>query len=880
MNEELQLHIELQTQALIGKGMAPEEARRQAMIEFGGLENVREEARESWALAWVAGMWRDVRIAVRGLVHEPGYSVVCIIILALAIGANTTVFSLINATFLRSLPYDEPDRIMRLTELRGDGSRTDVNYLDFLQWRDEQTCFSDLAMCYNFGVTLVAGTQSAHINGSFVTRGYFDVLGTKPTLGRDFSDKDDEPGAPMVGILTAGTWREQFNADPEIIGKSFPVDGQMVEIVGVLPDDFRHYQSTDIFIPLGPRAQSFFLTSRANRSGNTVLGRLMPGTDIGQAKAQIVAIADRIAQEHPENDGISADMSPMQEALGKGAHERVLFLYGAVALFLLTACVNLSNMALARGMTRNREMAIRAAIGATRGQLLRQLLVECLAMAMAGGAVGLLAAWYASSFVTRLIPWEIRHTLGDGGAFDIRVCAFALVLTLVTGIIFGIVPALRLSQTKPASALKDDGISAGRRGRFSGGDILTIVQVALVAVLLVTTGLLVRSLQKVIDTPPGIDPQRLVTFRISQPSMDEYMANPVAYARFMLDAEQCLSEIPGVESSAFCNSMAYTWDSCMMNIYRNDRPVPEARDLPFYYQHSASTDIFRTLGIPLLRGRVFDGTETEFDPPENFGNIVSEPVGEMASLIFDCVVSQRMAEKFWPGEDPMGKTFHLGPPELNLGSARVIGIVGNTTQLGAERGEVSEFYIPFRSFPTPNYFHFVARVHGDPNAMMRTIGKTFAERFPTNPLFDMHMMEERMEWFVADRRFTAQILGVFALAALLLSATGIYGLISYVTSRRTREIAIRLTLGATRGSVLWNVVSRGAILVTVGLGLGLFGAILVQKLIRSQLFGVSGTDPLTFVVGALVLVVVGLAACLIPAWKAARVDPLVSIKAQ
>ncbi len=400
------------------------------------------------------------------------------------------------------------------------------------------------------------------------------------------------------------------------------------------------------------------------------------------------------------------------------------------------------------------------------------------------------------------------------------------------------------------------------------------------AVLLVTTGLLVRSLQKVIDTPPGIDPQRLVTFRISQPSMDEYMANPVAYARFMLDAEQCLSEIPGVESSAFCNSMAYTWDSCMMNIYRNDRPVPEARDLPFYYQHSASTDIFRTLGIPLLRGRVFDGTETEFDPPENFGNIVSEPVGEMASLIFDCVVSQRMAEKFWPGEDPMGKTFHLGPPELNLGSARVIGIVGNTTQLGAERGEVSEFYIPFRSFPTPNYFHFVARVHGDPNAMMRTIGKTFAERFPTNPLFDMHMMEERMEWFVADRRFTAQILGVFALAALLLSATGIYGLISYVTSRRTREIAIRLTLGATRGSVLWNVVSRGAILVTVGLGLGLFGAILVQKLIRSQLFGVSGTDPLTFVVGALVLVVVGLAACLIPAWKAARVDPLVSIKAQ
>lgn len=878
MNDELQLHIELQTKAYIEKGIDPVEARRKALVEFGGIDNVREEARETRALTWIVGILRDVRIAVRGLMHESVFSIVCIFMLMLAIGANTTVFSIINATFLRSLPYYEPERIMTVWEERGDGERGTVNYLNFKDWKARQDSFSQLAMCIGDGMTMYNEGKSAWLDCNYVTEGYFELLGVKPAIGRDFTPKDDALGAPPVAMITARIWREHFGGSQDVVGKSVQVDDRMVEIVGVLPENFRHYRDADFYIPLGPRAESMFLTSRNNRRGNTVLGRLPHDKDIGTARAQIKSISASLAREYPENEGISSDMEPMQDAMSRNARERVLFLYGAVALFLLTACVNLANMFLARGMARTREMAIRAALGATRRQIVRQLLIESLVISAIGGALGIIVALQASTFTYQLIPWEIKHTLGKSSIIDWRVCFFAVILTLAAGIIFGLAPALRLSHTRPSGALKEDGGVAGRRGRFSGSDILAIVQVALVAVLLVSSGLLVRSLQRILDTPPGINPERLVTFQIAAQSISSFQTNPRATAHFYPNTLEKIKQIPGAENATFGGSLPYTWHNSFMGIYRDDQPTPEVSKTPSYSYHWVGDDFFRIMGIPLLKGRVFDGSETVFQYPEgmkvelgNFGKI-------FGNFIVDCVVSKSMAEKVWPDEDPIGKRFHLGPPGLDVGTAVVVGVVGNTLQAGAEQGETAEFYVPFKSLPIPSSIFFVVRTHDNPTHMMRSLQDKLGEMFPNNHVHDMHLMEERMSWFVSDRKLTVQMLGAFALASLILAAAGIYGVISYITARRTREIAIRLTLGATRKGVLLDVLRHGVLLLAIGLGIGLVASFFIQKIIQSQLFGVSATDPLTFFVGAVVLTVVGLVACLIPAWRASRIDPMSTLR--
>jgi putative ABC transport system permease protein len=878
MNDELQLHIDLQTQAYVDRGMNPAEARRRAMIEFGSLDNVREEARETRALAWLSGIWRDVRIAVRGLLHEPGFSIVCVFILALAIGANTTVFSIINATFLRSLPYNEPDRIVRIWEAQNDGARGTVSYLNFMDWRARQNSFSQLAMCLDNGVTMCDGSKSARLQGNYVTEGYFELLGVTPAIGRDFTAKDDAPGAAPVALITTRTWREQFGGDPVVVGKSVQVDDRMVEIVGVLPENFRHYQDADIFIPLEPRAESMFLTTRNNRWSNTTLGRLAPGVDIASARAEIKSISASLARDYPENVGYTSDMEPLQESMNRDARERVWFLYGAVALFLLTACVNLANMFLARGMARTREMAVRAALGATRRQLMRQLLIESLVISAIGGALGIIVAWQASAFASQLIPWDIRKTLGDTSILDWRVCFFAVILTFAAGIFFGLAPALRLSQTRPSGALKEDGGVSGRKGRFSGSDILAIVQVALVAVLLVSSGLLVRSLQRILDTPPGINPEHLITFQIAAQSTGSFMANPNATARFYRNTLDKIKEMPGAENATFGGSLPYTWNNSSMGIYRSDRPTPEISKAPSYSYHMIGADFFRVMGISLLKGRVFDGRETVLQypegvkiAPENFDRI-------FGSLVVDCVVSKRMAQEVWPDEDPIGKRFHIGPPGMTAGTAVVVGVVGNTLQFGAEQGQTAEFYLPFQSLPMPGSLYFAVRTHDNPTALMRTLQASLADLLPNNPVYNMHLMEERMSWFVADRKRTVQMLGTFALASLLLAAAGIYGVLAYITARRNREIAIRLTLGATRRGVLFEVLRHGALLVAVGLIIGLAASLLVQRFIQSQLYGVRGTDPTTFLLGAIALMGIGLAACWVPAWRASKVDPMSTLR--
>jgi putative ABC transport system permease protein len=873
MNEELRLHIEMQTQAYIDQGMDPTEAKRKARLEFGNIDSVCEEARETRALAWLDNIRRDIRVAIRGLIREPWFTIVCVFILALAIGANTAIFSLINATFLRSIPYKDPARIMQVWESSNRYDRNNFCYPNFKDLRERQTCFSEMAMSIDWTARMQAGRKTERIQCVFVSADFFKLLGVTPTVGRDFSSKDDTAGSPLVAILTAGAWRDKFGADPEIVGKTVMLDDRTVQIVGVLPDKFRHYHEAHIFVPIAPIASSMYLDSRESRWGNTVIGRLASGVGENEARTQIRSIASTLANTYPQNEGISFDLEPFQNALGRNSHERLLFLYGAVALFLLIACVNLSNMFLARGMSRTKEMAICAALGATRRQLVRQLLIESLVVSSIGGIFGIVVAWQASHFVAQLIPWEIRYTLENGSAFDARVCVFAILLTFTTGILFGLAPAIRLSHTHPSAAMKEEGDTPGRRGRWSGSDILIVAQVSLVVMLLVASGLLIRSLQRVLDAPTGIVPENLVTFQISGPSQSSFQKNPNGFVSFYLNTINHIEQIPGVESATFCSSLPYSWNDSQMNIYPLDRPVPEHSKLQSGYVHISSTDVFKTLGVTLLKGRLFDDNTPVFNYPDFNGDTQSF-TRVLGGLVVDCVINKRMAEKFWPGEDPIGKRLHIGPPNIELGTAIVVGVVGNTLASGAERGEVSEFYLPFRNIPIPNSLFFAARVRGDPETAMRTLRDDLTNYLPNNPVDNMHLMTERMDWSVSDRKFTMMMLGSFALAALLLAAAGIYGVLSFITTRRTREIAIRLTLGASQGEILTDVLRHGAILLVAGLGIGLVASFFLQRFIRAQLYGVSGTDPASFIAGAIVLMAVGLLACFIPAWRASRVDPM------
>ncbi len=879
MNEELQLHVEMQTQAYISQGLTPEDAARRAKIDFGGLENIREEARDTRSFAWLAAIWRDLRIAVRGLVRDPWFSALCVFVITLAIGANTAVFSIINATFLRSLPYPEAERIVQIWELRDNGQRLNMNYLNFQDWRERQDSFSNMSMCISYGITLRDGMQSSRLQSNLVTNGYLDILGVKPTQGRGFEAEDDAPGAPYVCILTAKTWEEQFDSDPAVLGKSVQIDDRVTTIVGILPENFRHYQDVALFLPLGPIAESMYITARSNRYGNNVIARLATGVTTEAALSQLQGIAASLKDAYPQNKDLSAALEPLHVSLGQSAHERVIFLYGAVALFLLIACVNLSNMFLARGMARTREIAIRAALGATRLQLVRQLLIESLALSFVGGALGILLAWQASTFAGRLIPWEIRRTLNDGSAFDIRVCLFAVILTFAAGILFGLAPALRLSHTKPSGALKENGGATGPKGRLSGSDILAVAQVALVAVLLVSTGLLLRSLIRVLETPSGINSDNLITFQMAGPSASSFNTNPNALGRFYVEVLEHIQQMPGVESAAFHSSMPYTWFHSQMNVYRLDQPVPEYTKAPSCYSHFSSSDVFRTMGIPLLKGRLFKDNEPLYQYPEGIRMAPENFERLFGRRVIDMVINKRTSEMLWPGEDPIGKHLNLGPPGTNIGTAEVVGIVGNTIQAGVERGELPEFYINFRTLPSPATFFFAVRTHGDPSEMMHALRSSLSALRPDAPIHNMHLMEERMSWFVSERKFTVQMLSAFAIAALLLASAGIYGVLSYITARRTREIAIRLTLGASRGGVLADVVKHGSRLLGMGLGIGLIVSLFVQKLIQSQLFGVSGTDPATFIIGAIVLMAVGLVACFIPALRASRVDPMLTLRA-
>ncbi len=822
----------------------------------------------------------NLRYAVRQFAKFPGFTAIIVLTLALGIGANTAIFSIVNTTFLRALPYPQADRMVSVMEHK-DGDMS-VSYPNFVDWCARQDVFSALAIYHPQQAKLKTAESTVLVSALLVSRDFFSVLGTRIDQGRSLTADDDRVGAAPVVWVTHEAWQKYFAGDPELVGRTVLLDGQAVAVAGLLPAGFRFHRRADFYRPIAPFVQQQFMTMRENHNDAYAIARLRDGVTPAAAQAQMTVLARQLEKEYPKvNTGIGVSVTPLREQLAGSARTQLSLLLGAVGMVLLIACVNVANMLLSRSFAREREMAIRTALGASRLQLLRQLLVESLLLAAAGGAVGSLLGLWGYEFGSRLVPWEMQPLLDSAGGFDLRVLAFVAGVTLLTGIGFGLAPAWRLSHANPNDALKNTRrVVRTLFGRTRLSDLLVVAQVALALVLLVGAGLLIRSLDRLLQVPSGITPDHLLTLQVTPPPMSQFQRDPYSFSEFYGRVVAAARSLPDVEAAGVASNLPFTWSDSYMAIYFDGRPLPGPGEFPSVSNHTVSADYFRAMGIPLLRGRTFDGHEVQpvIPPgvdlsPQNLGVVFK-------GVVFDGIISQRMAEQYWPGEDPIGKRFRLGYPEMGLPWVQVIGVVGNTAQSGLERGATAEFFLSLRQFPNPTGMHLVVRTRLDPAAAAASIRTAVQVVAKDEPIHDVRPMSDRMADFVSGRRFNMNLFVFFAGIALLLSLIGIYGVLSFVVSQRTREVGIRMALGAQRRDVLRDVLRHGLQLALPGIVLGLAGAWGVSRLLQSQLFGVTTTDSISYAASALLLLLAAVAACLVPARRATRINPVEALRAE
>lgn len=822
---------------------------------------------------------KNLRLALRLLGKSPGFTALVTLMLALGIGANTAIFSLVDNICLRALPYPDADRLVHVSEQSDQSHDMSVAYPDFLDWRAGQDSFSGLAIYRTEGAKLKTPGASEQITVAQVAQDFFSVLGAHVAIGRDLRADDDRVGAAPVVWLTYPSWQRYFNGQTDLVGRTVVLDGIATTVAGILPAEFRFQRAADAYVPIEPLVDHQFMRERANHAGTYVIGRLKPGIQIETARAQLVSIGQRLGHEYPQtNTGIGVNVVPLRQRLEGDATTRLYLLLAAVGMVLLIVCVNVANMLVARSFARGREMAIRTALGATRGDLLRQLLTESLLLALGGGIFGLLAGRWGYEFVARLAPWEMRELMRGAGGFDYGIWLFVAGLTMLAGVAFGLAPAWQLSHTNPNDALKNTRpVMRTLFGRLHLADALVFVQIALAVVLLVGAGLLIRSLQRISAVPTGLQPDHVLTLRVSNPPDATITRNAAFFVRQHEVLLEKVRTVPGIESAAFASSLPYTWNTSSNSFFRTDRAPPLPGKFPETNLHVVTPDYFRVMGIPLLRGALFDGHEPRAPLPDA-GITMASVATIYANFVVDAVISRRMAEEFWPGENPVGKMFQIGQPEMKLARMRIIGVVGNTTQVGAENGEQIEYYALLSQWPATISLHLVVRTRNDPAGIAASLRQTIKEVAPDEPIFDVKLMSARIAGFSSDRRFNMGLFSFFAATALLLASIGIYGVLACLVGQRTREIGIRMALGAQRSDVLRNVLGRGLAVALPGVIIGLAIAWAGSRALQSQLFGITGDDLPTYAVSGLLLIAAAVLACLLPARRATKVNPTEALR--
>ena len=806
---------------------------------------------------------QDVKFGLRMLLKSPSMSIVATIALALGIGANTAIFSVVNAVLLRPLPFPNPDSLVALfeTDTQRARIRGSHSYPNFFDIRTQNTSFERVAAYHSADYIMTGRGEPARLQGAVVTADLFPLLGVAPIMGRTFVPDEDKPGGGRVIVLSQQLFQKRFNSDPSIVNQSITLNGGSFTVIGVMPASFEfpiQNEPVELWTTIaGDASGKEPVTNQRGAHFLRVIGRLKPNVTPEHAQSELTAIAARLEQQYPDtNTKRGLRLEPALAALVGDVRPALLILLGAVACVLLIACANVANLLLARATGRHKEMAIRAALGASRLRVIRQLLIESVLLSLVGGAVGLLLAVWWSDLLIALGKEDIPRAVHV--EIDWRVLGFTFGVSLLTGLIFGLFPAFHSSKTDLVESLKDGGrgtSEGGRRTRMR--NVLAVGELAIAVVLLVAAGLLVQSLWRLQNVNSGLKPENLLTFNISVP---EKKYNSERQGQFFSDLKTRLESSPGVQAASSIFPLPLSGDRFSISFQIEGREV-EPKDEPSADLFMTGVGYFRAMGIPLIKGRDFENRDVHGSAPV-------------------VIITEEFARQYFPNEDPIGKRIHPGISTYDDADStmrEIVGVVGNVRNRGLNTPPTPAYYLPQTQVPFSEMV-MVVKTNGDPHSFVSGVTKEVAALDPDLPLFGVKTMEEYLSASVASPRFNTTLLSIFAAVALVLTIVGLYGVMSYSVAQRTNEIGIRLALGAQPRDVLLMIVKQGSLLIVLGLGFGLLGAYAATRLISSLLFGVTAKDPITFVAAAVVLALVALLACYIPAWRATKVDPLRALR--
>lgn len=854
MDQELRAHLDAYVEDLIRSGVPAAEAERQAQLEFGGMEAVKEECREARGLRWPDELRQDVHYAFRTLRKAPGFTAAAVLSLAIGIGVNTAIYSVVSAALIRPLPYADPGHLVAVYETQtalGEkfGSFANANYADL---RANVPSLKDIAAHTSTGVNLMAGGEAEQLKGRLVTGNMFTLLGVTAHLGRTLIPDDAEAGKPRVIVLSHDLWQRRFGGDPNIAGRTLTVEGEPYTVVGVMPHTFRFPGARDEFwLPL--RLDAKALQERSNHNLHCI-GRLKDGASLGQTQREASFIAGRLRQQYPKtNAGIDFYLAPLQDSLTRSVRAGLIVLMIAVSFLLLIACANVGNLILTRSTVRRRELAVRAALGAGRLRLVRQMLTESLCLSSLGGIAALILCFTVTKALQPLLPPAL--TPAGEVQFDAGVLGFGLIVSIVAGMLCGLAPVLLISRGDLRNWLTGSSRSAtgsGTETRARG--VLVACEVSLTLVLLIGAGLLLRSFVRLMDVDPGFQPGHVLTVRFAlpqflYPSQDKKVS---FYERLLGRMET----IPGVVSAALVTSSPLVSEGGSSWFIREGRPAERPEELSAN-NRVVSERYFSTLRIPVREGRTFSAQDSAGAP-----------------LV--AVINESMARKFWPGESPVGKRFQFyGKPWV-----QIVGVVGDVHQVGLDIDPSPEIYRPYSQdaqvWLAPRAL--IIRTAAEPSAFAPAVRQEFRALDRAVPIYGLDSMDELLEKTTAPRRFQMLFVGVFGCVALALAAVGIYGIVAYVSAQRNHEIGIRIALGANGADVLRMMLHKALSPVLAGLCIGLVLAISLSRFLSSELYRVEATDPLTFSTVSLLMIVIAGIAAFVPCRRASRTDPMLALR--
>jgi putative ABC transport system permease protein len=802
---------------------------------------------------------QDLRYGLRMLAKNPAFTAIAILTLALGIGANTAIFSVVNTVLLRPLPFHDPQKIVVVGQ-EWMGGLGDFSPADFLDVQAQNHSFEQMAAYRGWNFNLTAGDRPERVIGEVVTTNFFSLLGVKPILGRALMPEDGGPGSHRTAVISFGLWQRYFGGKETILGEKVVLSGEPYEVIGVMPRGFAFPEEAELWV--GPR---FAVPQHPLRLGVDpatmrgshyfdALARLRPPVSIVQARADLAVVFGNVIRAHSDSDlrGAKPWVETLHENEVGNVRPALLVLLGAVGLVLLIACANVASLILARGVKRQRELAVREALGASRGRVIRQLLTESILLAFMGGALGVLAAFWGFAPLAKMVPDDLRGMVQP--VLDWRVLGFVTILSLTVGIIFGLAPALTGSRHGLFDTLKEGGRNVAL-GRHRGQETLVVLETAVALVLLVVAGLLLKSFARLLAVNEGFDPSRVLTMQIFLPQTR--YGKPAERDAFVKQALSNISALPGVQSASVATRLPLNPGSSSRGIMLEGKSYPPDRQgEPIIPDYSVvSPDFFKVLHIPLLAGREFTARDDDSKP-----------------MVY--IINRTMAQTFWPGENPVGKRIRMDPKEK---WSEVVGVVGDVRQHQLGEAPRPMMYVPYAQDPWP-FMDIAVRTTQEPENLTSDIQRAVQATDKQEPLYNIRTMEEIVSRSVSSRRFTLVLLGLFAALALFLTAIGIYGVISFAVTERTHEIGVRMALGARGADVLGLVVRRGMLLALAGVAMGIAGALGVTRFVSSLLYGVKPTDPVTFAAVALILGAVAFAASYLPARRATKVDPMVALR--